>query len=770
MRGCPRSVWRRAHGGGFLNTEYLLKNGTIPDDLVNFAEKFYDETDEFLFVIVSDLSADGGYGSSAIFVSASRLCTVGETYDGGGFAIDFADIESVCVKRMYGNAIMSAKLTGGTVREILRFTFSVAELCESCAEYINKVKSGEPAEVSLEAVRSTFRNQSSFCPKCGRRLLSPDAECLNCKGKKSLMASLAKYIRPHICILTIGLILSVLTTACSLIPPYITSRMVDDIIPNKNTRLLAIIVISLIFVYFIQIALGGVRSYLLRIAGNRIVGDLKKEVYEKAQYLPMKFYDKTSTGAVITRVNSDTVILQQFMLNVSQNAVVQLFTLVGILVMMLIMNWKLTIFSLIPVPIVVYLSKKLHRLLGPRYRRLWRRNATISAVLTDTIPAIRVVKSFSKEERTVINFTDRVDNMLEEDRKLGRVVVLIPALINFLIMLGSSLIWLFGGRMVIFSPTELSLGILVSFITYTQMFYAPVNFFATFGDSYQNAIASAERIFDIINAEPEHDFGHGFHPDIINGKIEFRRVNFSFDRSKKVLSDISFVIEPGDVVGIVGTTGSGKSTLINLLMRFYDDYDGDIFVDGINIRDIDLAFYRDQIGYVQQEPVMFKDTIFNNIAYSKPDATPEEVINVADIANAHGFISRLPDAYDTMLGERGIGLSGGEKQRLSIARAVLKNPAVMIFDEATSAVDSETEKLIQDAIDNIIYGRTTLMIAHRLSTLRKANKIIVVDNGKIIEFGSPEELLAMKGKYYKLIKIQSMSEEAESIRKAERFD
>ena len=302
------------------------------------------------------------------------------------------------------------------------------------------------------------------------------------------------------------------------------------------------------------------------------------------------------------------------------------------------------------------------------------------------------------------------------------------------------------------------------------MFYNPVNFFANLNDSYQNAIASAEKVMEIVNAEPEHDFGAGKELENIDGRIEFRNVNFSFDRSKKVLNDINFVIEPGDVVGIVGTTGSGKSTLINLLMRFYDDYDGEILVDGVDIRDIDMAYYRSQIGYVQQEPMMFHDTIFNNIAYSVPGAHPEQIINAADIANAHGFISRLPDAYDTMLGERGVGLSGGEKQRLSIARAVLKNPGILIFDEATSAVDSETEKLIQDAIDRLIRGRTTLMIAHRLSTLRKANKIIVVDKGNIIEFGSPDELMALKGKYYKLIKIQSMSERAEAERAAENFE
>jgi ATP-binding cassette subfamily B protein len=247
-------------------------------------------------------------------------------------------------------------------------------------------------------------------------------------------------------------------------------------------------------------------------------------------------------------------------------------------------------------------------------------------------------------------------------------------------------------------------------------------------------------------------------------------VNFAFERAKKTLTDVNFVIEPGDIVGIVGTTGAGKSTIVNLLMRYYDHYEGEILIDDINIRDIDLEFYRSQIGYVQQEPMMFHDTIFQNIAYGSENAEVEAVIHAADVANAHNFICRLPDGYDTVLGERGVGLSGGERQRLSIARAVLRNPSILFFDEATASVDSETESLIQDAIERLIHGRTTLMIAHRLSTLRKANKIIVVDKGEIIEMGSPEELMALKGKYYKLIQIQTMSDQIRKTKEEERFD
>ena len=753
-----------------MNTETILQNKPISDKLIGLALPYEDKDDEFIISILCDLQENGDYGESALFVSAKKIVYVEDSERNITYSVNFSDIESIRVKRLYGNAVMLVKLKDNTTIQIARFTYSMAEVCEATAEFIKRMITVGNFDDAYENVKNTFENQGSYCPKCGFKLSAPGAPCKNCGGKLKLSTTIAKFVRPHVGMLILSLFLSVLTTAASLVPPLITQSLVDDVIPNKSMKGLIIIIVFYLSLHFTNSAVGVFKNYVLRITGNRIIGDLKKEIYAKAQYLPMKYYDKTSTGSVVTRINSDTVTLQSFMMTTTQNAIVNILTVIGIIVMMLIMNWKLTLLALIPVPLIVWLSTFLSEKIKPFYRRIWRRNVTLSTILTDTVPSIRIVKSFSREDSTIKNFSDVVDSWLAEDKRLGVLASLLPGFIGFLVMLGTGIIWYVGGRTVILTPEELSLGTLVSFISYTGMFYGPINFFATLADSYQAALASAERVMDILNAEPEHNFGKGKTLDRVSGKIEFRNINFAFDRSKKVLNNVNFVIQPGEVVGIVGTTGSGKSTLINLLMRFYDDYDGDIFVDDVNIKDIDMEFFRDQIGYVQQEPIMFRDTIFNNIAYSKPGASPDEVINVADIANAHGFISRLPNAYDTVLGERGTGLSGGEKQRLSIARAVIKNPSILIFDEATSAVDSETEKLIQDAIDNIVYGRTTLMIAHRLSTLRKANKIIVVDQGNILEFGTPEELMAKKGKFYKLVNIQSMSEQAEADKRAENLD
>ena len=585
-----------------------------------------------------------------------------------------------------------------------------------------------------------------------------------------MAGKLYKYLKPQIKVLVLCLFLSFFTTGALLLPPYLTKMLVDEVLPQKDTHMLVIISVVLLVSYLIFLVIGILRNYLLRVSGDKIVADIRNDVYEKAQYLPMKFYDKTSTGSVINRISGDTATLQSFMLRITQEAIAQFVLMIGIIVLMFVMDWKLTLLALIPVPIVVLGARIFSRKIFPFYLKIWRRWAAVSSVLTDTIPCIKVVKSFAGEKRTVKKFEKYNNEWLRVDIQASKIVTIFPQTVSFFISCGTLLLWAVGGQWVIKgADSALTAGLLVSFLSYAGTFYGPVNFFANLSDAYNQALSAAERIFDILDAEPEPDFNKENCPPI-RGKIEFRNVNFSFDRTKKVLSDINLTIEPGDIVGIVGTTGSGKSTLINILMRFYDHYEGEIFVDGHNIKELSLEYYRSKIGYVQQEPMMFSDTIFNNIAYGKPDAHVEEVIHAADIANAHEFIARQPDGYDSMLGERGIGLSGGERQRISIARAVLKNPSLLIFDEATASVDSETENLIQEAIERLIKGRTTLMIAHRLSTLRKANKIIVVDQGKIIENGSHEELMALKGKYYKLVEIQSMSEKIRQSKEQEHFE
>lgn len=757
-----------------MEIETVLTNKEVPENIRAKFEENVEEGDQLLFIIVGDLTLKSKYGVTSLAVTEKKFMVYDPTLEGELEIYNHSDVLEAKVKRMYGNARLNiifkdGEGKAGEKKDVFRFTYSVATLCDMAALFIENISAGKKLEEEYDVVHATYEKMMNVCPKCGRTLVRQGAECINCQSKSKIVGKLIKYIKPETKVLVICLFLSIVTTAMALVPPYITGTLVDTVLPNKDRDSLMWIVAALFGTYILQFGIGAIRSYMLRISGDRIVASLRNDVYRKSQSLPMKFYDKTSTGSVINRISGDTATLQSFMLRISQEVVVQFFMLIGIVVIMFILNWRLTLLSLIPVPIVVVGAKIFGRKILPFYRKIWRRWAGVSSVLTDTIPCIKVIKSFAGENRTVEKFERYNDEWLKVDISAAKIATAFPQVVSFFVTCGSLLIWSVGGSWVLSGTGGLTTGLLVSFISYASMFYGPVNFFAYLNDSYQQALSAAEKVLDILDAEDEPDFNKGNCPPI-KGKIEFRNVNFSFDRTKKVLSDVNLVFQPGEIVGIVGTTGSGKSTLINLLMRFYDNYEGEILVDDVNIRDIDLQYFRSQIGFVQQDPMMFSDTIYNNIAYGKPDAHVEEVIHAAEIANAHEFIARQPDAYDSMLGERGIGLSGGERQRVSIARAVLKNPSLLIFDEATAAVDSETEHLIQEAIERLISGRTTLMIAHRLSTLRKADRIIVVDKGEIIENGSPEELMAMKGKYYKLVQIQTMADQVKKSKEEENFE
>ena len=750
-----------------LNMDSLLINKAAPESFGELLKPYERKDEPFLFAIVGDLTLNQEYGQTAVVVTRERFFVL-DFSENTAKEYKISDVESTRIKRMYSNAYMEITKKDGSKEVVARFTFAVAALMDMASTFIKNMAAGNSFEDEMRTVEGTYEKLMCVCPKCGRTLLHPGADCIKCQSKSKVLGKFFKYIKPEIPILVCCFLISILLIVIELLPPLTSKMIIDQILPDKDRGMLWIIVVFMFFAYIVHYGMAAFSGFLLSRSGTKIVSRLRNDVYEKAQHLPMKFYDKTPTGHVINRIGGDTSTIQSFMLTMTQTALQQILLFLGIMVTMLVMNWRLTLISLIPVPFVVWCGRAFGKKVAPYYRRIWRKWASVTSILTDSIPCIRVVKAFAGEKRAVNKFVKYNDEWATTNIKASKITSVYPQLMGFLITIGTLAIWAFGGNWVIDVETgvadwNLTAGDLVSFISYTSMFYHPIQFFASLGNTWQSTLSSIERVMDIIDAEPEVDKIDAIKLEHIKGKVEFRNVNFSFDKTKKVLHDVNFEIQPGEIVGIVGTTGSGKSTLINLLMRYYDNYEGNIYVDGVDIRDMDIQHYRGSIGYVQQEPMMFSDTIYNNIAYGDPEAPPEAVMHAADVANAHDFIIMQPDAYDSMLGERGVGLSGGERQRISIARAILKNPGILIFDEATAAVDSETEEMIQKAIDNLISGRTTFMIAHRLSTLRKANRILVVDKGRIIENGSHDELMAKKGKYYKLIKIQSINSRSDEI-------
>ena len=487
--------------------------------------------------------------------------------------------------------------------------------------------------------------------------------------------------------------------------------------------------------------------------GFRAAEDIRAELYRVLQFTPLRFYDKRKVGNLISRMTNDAELLEEYLIYDMPFILSNILLLLGILALLLYKSWVLTIYVLLPVPLIILGGA----LIWNRMERYWRRWSIkwgrFSTHLNESITGIRLVKAFAQEKREGVRFGQRNDELRQVSVSADRAWFVFFTVTNFLISFGVFFVWYFGGRQIL--GGELTLGELIAFISYLWMLYQPLKWFGDFYNFMIRAYAGAERIFEVIDTPVESfDAPHAKAMPQIGGQVSFKAVTFGYDPGKPVLRGIDLEVAPGEMIGLVGKSGVGKSTFINLICRFYDVNRGRLAVDGEDIRDIRLEDLRGQIGLVHQEPTLFNVTIAENIRYGKPDATFDEVIRAAIAAEAHEFIVGKPDGYDTKVGERGGKLSGGEKQRIAIARAILHNPKILILDEATSSLDTPTEKKIQIAIARLVKGRTTFAIAHRLSTLRNADRLVVLDDGKIAEIGTHAELMTQKGIFYNLVHTQ----------------
>lgn len=658
----------------------------------------------------------------------------------------------------------------------------------SCTQLVFQ---GEPGEPALGLVRYTHRQRRAmenirFILEQqieGRSVEVEEADTLYAEsvahamktaqasvvsGRMTVIWRLLRYMLPYKGMAALGMLGAVMLTLLSLVPPWLTGYAIDNLFRPVQAGVMdrsdavrpAVLVITLIaVVYLTRQFFVWVRFRTMTFMGEYIARDLRNEAYGHLQKLSLNYFSSKQTGSIIARISSDTDRLWEFLAFGAMDCVTQVGMLISLGVVLLLTDWRLGLLMLVPMPLVFFalhwFGRRIHRV----FLQCWRKWSGLTAILADTIPGAQVVKAFNQEEREEARFGKQNSRVTSEFLTVHRYFTSFYCLLWLFLHLMLVIVWvLLVPRVLGFGITgpDISVGVFVSSLLYMGMYFQPIDVLSRMPMVVNRATSSAHRVFDLLDTQPEITLA----PDPVRleplqGHVVLENVSFAYDGVRQVLQDISFEVQPGEMIGLVGPSGAGKSTVINLIARFYDVSVGRILVDGVDLRDLDVGHYRRQLGMVLQDPYLFHGTLLENIRYGVPEATLDQVIDAAQAANAHDFICTMPQAYDTVVGERGHTLSGGERQRVSIARAILCDPRILILDEATSSVDTETEYKIQEALQRLVKGRTVFAIAHRLSTLRKASRLFVIEDGRITEQGTHAELLANPdGMYTKLVNMQ----------------
>ncbi len=703
-----------------------------------------------------DISPSGEYCNGSILLQDEAIIL---KLDGHEEKYNITDFEEVIQFTDVGCGRLELKPKGASKDgsenvTLCRFSMTcVGEIGEFCKVCNHLIETGDLLEINTDDL--------PVCPKCHRHYLKGMNMCMFCVKKSYVFSRAFTYFKPYLKPLILTGILMSVANVLGAIMPYINSLLIDNyLVPTKDaTPFFESRITGIAVPAFVMVGLH-IFTRIIVIFSNRIsnrIGsyfsrDLREILYAKIQELSLTSMSKRPAGNLIHRVTSDTERVKEFFNQQGRYLIEQIIVFTVIIIILFVTNPILTLVVLAPIPIGVFMMKQFAHATHVRYHKQWRVNSKASSILHDIIKGIRVVKSFGNEEGEIKKFSDisrKLADICASNEKYWAVTF--PLVGNFM-ALGEFLVLIIGGKMVL--DGNLSLGELTRFNLYLVYLYAPLRWMSTFPRRLADCTTSLVKIYEILDDESQAEEGKEQGTLDAGKDIKFENVTFGYKSYEPVLKNVNFTIKSGEMVGLVGHSGAGKSTVINLCMRLYDPGIGKITIGGVDIKDIPQKELRDNIGVVFQETYLFSGSIYENIAYARANASYDEVIAAAKAANAHEFITKLPDGYNTVIGENGHSLSGGERQRVSIARAILKNPKILILDEATSSLDPETEIKIQEALARLIEGRTTIAIAHRLATLKNADRLVVIEKGKIAEHGTHDELIELGGIYANLVSAQ----------------
>ncbi len=766
----------------------------LPKSFVSIAGKYGIEKKDILFAAMADFDADYRFADSIVALTRKKLILAAypyrekAEYQFGGYggwqftedavkkemalaeepAIQIFELQNIGkmeVLRQVATGVLMAEIDG-VERNLCHFSNTKMEMFLRICRLVEKIKKGE--EISEEDLN--VKKGKECCPKCG--MIYPDQErkvCPKCMDKKSILLRVVSYFKPYTKYLAVMVFCYLGTALLNLAWPYLSGTILYDQVLARNEDFLALLhlpagrfvtaltmlVIAMIATKIVIQALGILQGVLTAKIAPEVVATLKSQVFSSMGRLSISFYSKRQTGGLMTRVSDDAEEISSFFIDGIPYFFINMGNIIAMSVIMFYLNPLLALVSLILMPLLVILSYRMVPQLWHFYGKRHRANRRLKGQMNENFTGARVVKAFGQQKQEMDRFSKNNGKVKNAEMDVARYDIRFFALYFAVEDTISFLVWAVGGAMMI-SGSNIELGLLLTFSGYVGQLKGPLEFFSRSVRWYTECMNSAQRMFEIIDAVPEvKEVPEPVRPDEFKGEIELKNVTFGYEAHKPILKNISFHVNAGEVFGIVGRSGAGKSTLVNLISRLYDVQEGEVLVDGINVKRYGFRELRKNVAMVSQETYIFMGTVAENIAYARPEATREEIIRAAVQANAHDFICKMPEGYDTLLGYSSRSLSGGEKQRISIARAILADPKILILDEATSAVDTETELAIQKSLERLEKGRTVLSIAHRLSTLRNATHLIVLDDGRLTESGTHEELLARKGTYYKLSELQT---------------